>query len=69
MSQRDEWQNLFCHFFNWEVDGKVNHVGIVEKVENGKVYTIEGNSTDDKCRNLDYNINSKVIYGYGTITV
>ena len=37
-------------FFDWEVDGKVNHVGIVEKVENGKIYTVEGNSTDDTCR-------------------
>ena len=53
-------------FFDWEVDGKVNHVGIVEKVENGKVYTIEGNSTNDTCRQKEYNINSKYIYGYGT---
>lgn len=52
-------------FFDWEVDGKVNHVGIVEKVENGKVYTIEGNSTDDTCRQKEYSINSKVIFGYG----
>ena len=27
-----------------------NHVGIVEKCENEKVYTIEGNSNDDMCR-------------------
>jgi len=53
-------------FFDWEVDGKVNHVGIVERVENGKVYTIEGNSTNDTCRQKEYNINSKYIYGYGT---
>lgn len=53
-------------FFDWEVDGKVNHVGIVEKVENGKVYTVEGNSTDDTCRQKEYSINSKVIFGYGT---
>ena len=53
-------------FFDWEVDGKVNHVGIVEKVENGKVYTIEGNSTDDTCRQKVYSLNSKVIFGYGT---
>ena len=53
-------------FFDWEVDGKVNHVGIVEKVENGKIYTIEGNSTGDMCRRLSYSINSKVIYGFGT---
>lgn len=28
-------------FFNWDVDGKVNHIGIVEKVKNKKIYTIE----------------------------
>lgn len=53
-------------FFDWEVDGKPNHVGIVEKVENNKVYTIEGNSTDDGCRKKEYDLNSKVIFGYGT---
>ena len=53
-------------FFDWEVDGNVNHVGIVEKVENGKVYTVEKNSTDDMCRQKEYDINSKYIFGYGT---
>ena len=36
-------------FFDWESDGESEHVGIVEKVENGIVYTIEGNS-GDSCR-------------------
>ena len=53
-------------FFDWNGDGKVQHVGIVEKVENGRVYTIEGNSTNDTCRNKSYPLNSNVIYGYGT---
>ena len=53
-------------FFDWENDGKANHVGIVEKVENGKVYTVEGNSTDDGCRQQEYTIDSNVIFGYGT---
>lgn len=53
-------------FFDWENDGKPNHVGIVEKVENGRVYTVEGNSTDDTCRQKDYDIKSSVIFGYGT---
>lgn len=53
-------------FFDWENDGKPNHVGIVEKVENGKVYTVEGNSTDDGCRQKEYDIKSSVIFGYGT---
>ncbi len=52
-------------FFDWEVDGKPNHVGIVEKTENGYIYTIEGNSTDDGCRAKKYSINSDVIYGFG----
>ena len=53
-------------FFDWEVDGTVSHVGIVEKVENGKVYTVEGNSTNDTCRQKEYSINSQYIFGYGT---
>lgn len=52
-------------FFDWEADGKPNHVGIVEKTENGYIYTIEGNSTDDGCRAKKYSINSDVIYGFG----
>ena len=38
--------------------------GIVEKVENGKVYTIEGNS-NDRCCQRGYDINSLDILGYG----
>lgn len=53
-------------FFDWEVDNSPDHTGIVEKVENNRVYTIEGNSTDDTSRRKDYDINSKVIFGYGT---
>ena len=41
-----------------------DHVGIVEKVENGKVYTIEGNSRDE-VRAKSYSLNYKSIYGYG----
>ena len=39
--------------------------GIVERVENRKVYTIEGNS-NDSCAERNYDINSSVIVGYGT---
>lgn len=52
-------------FFDWEPDGNVNHVGIVEKVENGTIYTVEGNSTDDGVRQQKYEINSKYIFGFG----
>lgn len=54
-------------FFDWadKHDGSADHVGIVEKVENGRVYTIEGNSHDE-CKQRDYDINSTEIRGYGT---
>ena len=51
-------------FFDWEGDGETDHVGIVEKCENGVVYTIEGNS-GDACRQKQYAVGSSVIYGYG----
>lgn len=55
-------------FFDWadSNDGQADHVGIVEKTENGKVYTIEGNTTGDMCKQNEYDINSSVILGYGT---
>lgn len=31
-------------FFVWGNGGSADHVGIAEEVENGEVYTIEGNS-------------------------
>lgn len=51
-------------FFDWEGDGVTDHVGIVERVENGTVYTVEGNS-GDSVRQNSYPIGSSVIYGYG----
>jgi len=51
-------------FFDWEGDGTTDHVGIVGKVENGTVYTIEGNS-GDACKQKSYGVGSNVIYGYG----
>ena len=51
-------------FFDWEGDGETDHVGIVERVENGTVYTVEGNSSDSVRQN-SYPIGSSVIYGYG----
>ncbi|MBN9418523.1 MAG: CHAP domain-containing protein [Candidatus Eremiobacteraeota bacterium] len=49
--------------FDWEHDGKVDHIGIVESVKNGKVYTIEGNSSDSVKRN-SYSLGDNVIDGY-----
>ena len=51
-------------FFDWENDGETDHVGIVEKCENGVVYTVEGNSVD-ACRQNQYSVGSSSIYGYG----
>lgn len=51
-------------FFDWQQNGRVDHVGIVEKVEDGKVYTIEGNSSDE-VKAKSYSLESKSIYGYG----
>lgn len=44
---------------------KGEHVGIVEKVENGRVYTVEGNS-GDSVRQNSYPVGYYEIYGYGT---
>lgn len=49
--------------FDWQGDGTSDHVGIVEKVENGKVITIEGNSSNSVKRN-SYDIGSSKIMGY-----
>ena len=51
-------------FFDWEGDGTTDHVGIVEKCENGTVYTVEGNS-GDACKQKQYAVGSSNIYGYG----
>ncbi len=51
-------------FFDWESDGETDHVGIVQKVENGIVYTVEGNS-GDSCRVNQYSVGHYQIYGYG----
>ncbi len=58
-------------FFDWDdkgssgpQDGESDHVGIVEKVENGTVYTVEGNS-GDSCRQNSYPVGYYEILGYG----
>lgn len=57
-------------FFDWPdeygiQDGNSDHVGIVEKVEGGRVYTIEGNS-GDACERNSYPVGNYQILGYGT---
>lgn len=51
-------------FFDWGNDGTIDHVGIVESVNNGTVNTIEGNSADMVKRNR-FVIGDSRIYGYG----
>ena len=58
-------------FFDWDnkgssgpQDSQSDHVGIVQKVENGVVYTIEGNS-GDSCRVNQYPVGYYEILGYG----
>lgn len=40
-----------------------DHISIMEKCENGVVYTVEGNS-GDVCRKRSYPVGSSVIYDY-----
>lgn len=68
---RGQWQDGSAEpvpgmiiFFDWEGDGETDHVGIVERCENGIVYTVEGNS-GDACRQRSYPVGSSSIYGYG----
>ncbi len=51
-------------FFDWDDDGVSEHTGIVEKCEDGLIYTIEGNS-HDVCRRKWYAAEEKCIMGYG----
>lgn len=70
-SGNGQWQNRSYEpsagdiiFFDWDGDGTTDHVGIVEKCENGIVYTVEGNS-GDACKQNQYSVGSSSIYGYG----
>lgn len=59
-------------FFNWNKQtNKLQHVGIVEKVVNNIVYTIEGNSkgsyTSYGVRHKSYPKTSRYIVGYGAL--
>lgn len=56
-------------FFDWNEsgvgqDGSADHVGIVEMVENNRIYTIEGNS-NDLCRRNSYPVGHYEIVGFG----
>ena len=53
-------------FFDFDSDGISEHVGIVEKVVGGMIYTVEGNY-EDECSNARYNLENHSIYGYGVL--
>ncbi len=51
-------------FFDWDLDGSADHVGIVIGRDNERVYTVEGNS-GDACKIKSYSLNYECIKGYG----
>ena len=51
-------------FFDWDMDGSADHVGIVIGTDGSRVYTIEGNS-GDACKIRSYDVNYECIKGYG----
>ena len=55
-------------FFDFEQDGVLDHVGIVENCDGKTVTTIEGNSSN-ACRQLSYRVGSSQIAGYGLVLV
>lgn len=53
-------------FFDWDLDGDIQHVGVVLAVTGGNVYTIEGNS-GDRVAVRKYTLEDKRIFGYGVL--
>ena len=51
-------------FFDWDLDGRADHVGIVVGTDGSRVYTVEGNS-GDACKVRSYSLTYECIKGYG----
>lgn len=51
-------------FFDWDLDGSADHVGIVIGTDGSRVYTVEGNS-GDACKIKSYALTYECIKGYG----
>ena len=51
-------------FFDWDLDGRADHVGIVIGTDGSRVHTVEGNS-GDACKIRSYDVNYECIKGYG----
>lgn len=58
-------------FFDWvedgTQDGEPEHVGIVTRVEDGYIWTVEGNTNDDMCCEKCYQVGNVVVLGYGIV--
>ena len=53
-------------FFDWDLDGSADHVGLVIGTDGNRVYTVEGNS-GDACKIKSYPLDYACIKGYGLI--
>ena len=69
--QRDQWQYRDYEpspgdliFYDLESDGLADHVGIVERVEDGVIYSIEGNA-GDLCIENSHSLGAAPVYGFG----
>ena len=51
-------------FFDWDLDGSADHVGLVIGTDGQRVYTVEGNS-GDACKIKSYPLDYRCIKGYG----
>ena len=51
-------------FFDWDLDGSADHVGLVIGTDGSRVYTVEGNS-GDACKIKSYSLDYACIKGYG----
>ncbi len=51
-------------FFDWDLDGSADHVGLVIGTDGNRVYTVEGNS-GDACKIKSYSLDYACIKGYG----
>ena len=51
-------------FFDWDLDGSADHVGLFIGTDGNRVYTVEGNS-GDACKIKSYPLDYACIKGYG----
>ena len=51
-------------FFDWDLDGSADHVGLVVGTDGSRVYTVEGNS-GAACKIKSYPLTYECIKGYG----